>query len=1049
MKNLLKTIIGIALSIIAVSGISSSVQASTGVYVGKDVSADNTIIIGSTVDRLPGVTALVETVDASKHDGNDYIEEEGGYSYQLPNETYKYTVSRTMQSSETVVSSDVVINECGLTVSAVMTGAVNDDAYYADSYVEKGIGNASIAAILGASCANAQDAVTLLTEIIDKYGANDGSIVLMADQNEAWYVEIYTGHQYAAVKLPDDKVAVIGNEFLLGNIEEYEDYICSKELSNLPVDKDFAVYDDNGKLDLAKSYGGDTVKLDENHMNTWIGHKVFAPSSTEDYSTEDVYSLCYEPDSAVALEDVFSLLRNRYEGTEYADAINDDAFDSDICPIASVFTSSAHVVQLYDDVKAPMSGVLWFNPANTLYSPFVPVLSLVTEIPEAFSYDAMPEEGVVEGVAAFDFAKLYSICRMNNDSYGDSVRLSWEGFEAKDIRELAQLIRGQWKDLYEKDSKKAIGAVNDYCGERMSESIDKNNDIMDSLWWYIIHGDAKGNSFNAQPASNGVYEYKFSDKYVDAFDIQQYAQQMGWDTIVERDVLTATRDGKTIVIDYSEDGSAVELTGDFDIEGIFTDDDLIENKEVIEEPFEELQEAEEEQIVESKDEATAVIDGSIENIEDSVKDDLDAYFNNEIESIEAETVSRVDVTKELERITDGAVVMLENKLNDRVDITVDSISVLVKDEKTVDEVKAALEMVSDNIVKVLEEYFNTSIDNIVSELSEDELEKEEFEKLVNGISDDAKEVISVSISFKPEDIFNKNLSQDDIADIFAKVKGETVRIISDYAGTDISEITEEDVIYAIEAMDDETKSALGDLFGVDVDEAIEMYKNSSDFAEDEPNSEEPVAQEIESVEEDEAIIEESAIDVVKPEADVTLETEDAPTVEESVVVDEPVAVGETVAVEEPVVVEESATVEEPVTAVEEPVVVAAIETVIPEVTSEETVDGAVAPEVTSEDTNTEVEPVAEVEESENVMVQEEVEESAIPESDMGNLDDAVVDGDVAMQEADNTINEPVGIAEISDDATPISMQQVRTYKANITKKGDFFYGSVNLMRLFK
>ena len=36
---------------------------------------------------------------------------------------------------------------------------------------------------------------------------------------------MYNGHQYAAVKLPDDRVSVFGNEFLLQYASDYEDAI--------------------------------------------------------------------------------------------------------------------------------------------------------------------------------------------------------------------------------------------------------------------------------------------------------------------------------------------------------------------------------------------------------------------------------------------------------------------------------------------------------------------------------------------------------------------------------------------------------------------------------------------------------------------------------------------------------------------------------------------------------------------------------------------------------------------------------------------------------
>ena len=46
---------------------------------------------------------------------------------------------------------------------------------------------------------------------------------LIANQTESWYVEMYNGHQYAAVRLPDDRVCAFGNEFLLQYLSDYAD----------------------------------------------------------------------------------------------------------------------------------------------------------------------------------------------------------------------------------------------------------------------------------------------------------------------------------------------------------------------------------------------------------------------------------------------------------------------------------------------------------------------------------------------------------------------------------------------------------------------------------------------------------------------------------------------------------------------------------------------------------------------------------------------------------------------------------------------------------
>ncbi|MBO5521782.1 MAG: C69 family dipeptidase [Eubacterium sp.] len=93
-----------------------------------------------------------------------------------------------------------------------------------ETYAAKNIWSAAVDLIVCQS-ATAREGVEKLAQILDTYGSSECNIAFIADQKEAWYVEMYTGHQYAAVLLPRDKVSVFGNEFTLEKLSEYEDSI--------------------------------------------------------------------------------------------------------------------------------------------------------------------------------------------------------------------------------------------------------------------------------------------------------------------------------------------------------------------------------------------------------------------------------------------------------------------------------------------------------------------------------------------------------------------------------------------------------------------------------------------------------------------------------------------------------------------------------------------------------------------------------------------------------------------------------------------------------
>ncbi len=57
------------------------------------------------------------------------------------------------------------------------------------------------------------------------------NIITIADKTGVWYMEILSGHQYVAIKFPDDKYAVFPNTFFLGSVDfdDTENVIASKE----------------------------------------------------------------------------------------------------------------------------------------------------------------------------------------------------------------------------------------------------------------------------------------------------------------------------------------------------------------------------------------------------------------------------------------------------------------------------------------------------------------------------------------------------------------------------------------------------------------------------------------------------------------------------------------------------------------------------------------------------------------------------------------------------------------------------------------------------
>ena len=111
-------------------------------------------------------------------------------------------------------------NDHGVTVSATQSLNANERIQSVDPFTDEGIDESVMATVLLCEAATAREGVELLTRIYDSVGAGyEGSGVMICDQNEQWYVESLSGHEYIAVLLPPSVTFMQFNVSVLGRID--------------------------------------------------------------------------------------------------------------------------------------------------------------------------------------------------------------------------------------------------------------------------------------------------------------------------------------------------------------------------------------------------------------------------------------------------------------------------------------------------------------------------------------------------------------------------------------------------------------------------------------------------------------------------------------------------------------------------------------------------------------------------------------------------------------------------------------------------------------
>ena len=438
MKKVLCTVLCLMICLL-----SAAASACTGVYIGKEASVDGTIIIARSNDSQGNYPTRVMVVPRVEQDPdrNMPVDADSSEFFTLPATTYKYIgtpfMDSTLRKTGSGLDDAVCVNEYGVAMTMSVTAFSNQAAKAADPWVPTGVTEFTMNQLIITDSKTAREAVQRLAGLIDQYGSSETNIALIIDRNEAWYVEMYTGHQYAAVRLPDDQVAVFGNEFNLEYLSDYPEHIVSENLEKLAADNGFAVYGRDNELNLLATYAGKEVVQDYSHRRTWIGHKVLAPSAYGDYSKDDLYPLVFTPENRVSLQAVMELMRNRYEDTPYSP---DETGRKDMRVIGSDTSMSVHIVQMRPDLPPSIAGTMWICLAPAPYGVFVPMSILCSEPSESYAAN-QPADRLYQFESDkypwYTFKELNTLCLTDYKTYGVPVRKYWHTAEKHMIDAMA------------------------------------------------------------------------------------------------------------------------------------------------------------------------------------------------------------------------------------------------------------------------------------------------------------------------------------------------------------------------------------------------------------------------------------------------------------------------------------------------------------------------------------------------------------------------------------------------------------------------------------
>lgn len=481
----------------------ASAYACTGVYVGKKVSADGSVMIARTEDMMSAESKRFIVHPAEDHEPGKMFRDAYGLELEYPAHTYRYSCvpGSAHRGIGEEPFGEAGFNELGVAATSTITAYPNENAIAADPYTENGLYELSINDIILSRAATAREGIELVADIVDKHGSGEGNSIMVADANEAWYMEMYTGHQYAAIKLPEDKAAVIPNTFMLGEIDlQSEDVIVSEEIESLPKKEGF-LKKSNGRINLRDTYG--EGPKESNSVRIWGGRRLLH-GSVGDNTRNISYDMFFTPKQKITLKEVMDVTRSRYEGTRYDANLPENKY---VRVIGTSRQEECHVLQIRPNMPVEQSCVQWLCMGNSEFTAYVPYYAAaITDTPYMFKHDSMKYDPYSMYWAS---RSLSTLCGQNRELYGNKVKSFFSEYENNLIKYLSVM------DAQMKITSDYRTTANRFCKILGYDIFNKTTDMYNELIYFLADFEGKDefedNTFTFEPEvsteidNNGAY----------------------------------------------------------------------------------------------------------------------------------------------------------------------------------------------------------------------------------------------------------------------------------------------------------------------------------------------------------------------------------------------------------------------------------------------------------------------------------------------------------------------------------------------------------------
>ncbi|HUM06771.1 MAG TPA: C69 family dipeptidase [Terriglobales bacterium] len=393
----------------------------TTIVVGKNRSATGSVLMAHSEELGRNSAHKIEVSPRRAPSAGEQYPLHSGGALPQPPELPRYLATKIFDKKHYPGEHTCGVNEHGVMVTnnlALMKGIPEARAY---DVVPGGVIWTEFTQLVLERARCAREGAALIGELCSKYGlsCDSGTMLAVADPDDAWWIELARGGQWAAKKVGPDEITMRANCYRIGVIEfnDHENFMYPTTLVDYARGQGW--YTD-GPFDFAAIYGDPANQCDSYNCDR---HAVL----------ESRYSSL----GKVGVPELMRFMRDTFEGRpQFKAGENGSPFRTGVRTIARMNTEASAIVELSRNLSPQIGIRMWCGMSTSLTSAYVPFHLGINAVEPHFAYAS----GSYDPASAYWlFTELAKLADYGYSRCIETVTSTWQEFEAETFASLPEV----------------------------------------------------------------------------------------------------------------------------------------------------------------------------------------------------------------------------------------------------------------------------------------------------------------------------------------------------------------------------------------------------------------------------------------------------------------------------------------------------------------------------------------------------------------------------------------------------------------------------------